>query len=304
MLKIELYAYNFKDKMSLLPELHKGLYSSRSQSAADTISHPSLLISDDEEAPQLTPQKKAPDMNGNTSMRNNNSQEVEQMRAPSMDSEIKDLLSGVATRLMPDAVGHVAVKSTSKSKAMEFQAKLMGLPMPDMTSQHKAWKEHPLIQLGREEVNTKFSEMPFGPDSEKRLGCPPPSQAAKVQTTAAAETLCGADMTKLPHSLRAEIPAGAKIETVELKSKLPRVVEEETNQMLWNVVRKFIIKFSNLVVASKTYKIFCYSEIFTLVTFPFALVAKLGISALYGIIHGAKINFPLAESACTLIGMN
>ena len=90
--------------------------------------------------------------------------------------------------------------------------------------------------------------MPYGLDSEKRLGCPPPSVAAKIQTTAAAETLSGADMSRLPHALRTEIPKGAKIETVEMKSKLPRAVEEESTALLWNSVRNLLkISYPNSV---------------------------------------------------------
>ena len=231
---------NFRTKcpLSLICKPAFSLFS-RSQSAAETMSHPSILISDDEEPPQLTKQLMSPDANGNTSAKNNNATESDPPRAPSMDMEIKELLNGVAARLMPDAVGQVAVRSTTKSKSMEFNAKLMGLSMPDLSSQNKAWKEHPIIKLGREEVNSKFSEMVFGPESEKRMGCPPPAQPAKMQTVAAADTLSGSEMTKLPHVLRTEIPAGAKIETVEIKSKLPRVVEEESTAILWNSVRKF-----------------------------------------------------------------
>ena len=53
-------------------------------------------------------------------------------------------------------------------------------------------------------------------------------------------------MSKLPHALRSEIPAGAKIETVELKSKLPRAVEEETSVILWNAVRKVFMFNKNI----------------------------------------------------------
>ena len=215
----------------------------RSQVAADWASHPSLLISDDEEEPPvLSPQKPVKDVNGNL-LKDNEQNEQDPHRAPNMDSEIKELLNGVARRLMPDAVGQIPSKPTSRSKAMEFSAKLMGLPAPEQTSHIKAWTEHPILQLSREEVNSRFSEMPYGLDSEKRLGCPPPSVAAKIQTTAAAETLSGADMSRLPHALRTEIPKGAKIETVEMKSKLPRAVEEESTALLWNSVRNLLKNF-------------------------------------------------------------
>ena len=98
----------------------------------------------------------------------------------------------------------------------------MGLNIPEVNTQLKAWNEHPIIKMSREEVNSRFSDMPFGPESEKRLGCPPPAQAAKIQTMSAADTLTGSDMARLPHALRTEIPPGAKIETVDLKSRLPR----------------------------------------------------------------------------------
>ena len=81
--------------------------------------------------------------------------------------------------------------------------------------------------------------MPFGQESEKRMGTPTPAQASKCQTTSAADTLSGQEMWRLPHSLRQEIPAGAKIETLELKSKLPKQVEDEATGLLWNSVRKF-----------------------------------------------------------------
>ena len=213
----------------------------RSQSAADTVSHPSLLISDDEEPPVLSPQK-VPDVNGNLLMRNNNVQDPELIKTPSMDTEIKALLEGTAMELMPEAVGQVAQKSSSKTKAMEFSARLMGVAIPE-TNANKAWKEHPIIKMSREEVNSRFADMQFGAEAEKRLGCPPPAQAAKIQTMAASETLSGTEMSRLPHSLRTEIPAGAKIETVEVKSKLPRVVEEEMSTLLWNSVRILEIKF-------------------------------------------------------------
>ena len=216
----------------------------RSQSAADTVSHPSLLISDDEEPPLLSPQGKIPDKNGNLPLKNNNMQDPDLTKTPSMDAEIKVLLDGTALELMPEAVGQVSLKSTSRSKAAEFSARLMGLPLPETVN--RAWTEHPIIKMGREEVNNRFSDMPFGAESEKRLGCPPPAQAAKVQTTAASETLCGVEMSKLPHALRSEIPAGAKIETVELKSKLPRAVEEETSVILWNAVRKVFMFNKNI----------------------------------------------------------
>lgn len=201
-----------------------------------------MLISDDEEPPVLSPQKKASDVNGNLPLRNNNIMESELNRTPSMDAEIKGLLDGTAMELMPEAVGQLAPKSTGRSKAMEFTARLMGLPPPDST-QNRAWTEHPVIKMSREEVNNRFIDMPFGPESEKRMGCPPPAQAAKIQTTAAADTLQGTEMSKLPHALRSEIPSGAKIETVELKSKLPRAVEEETSTLLWNSVRNDLINY-------------------------------------------------------------
>ena len=210
----------------------------RSQSIADTISHPSLLISDDEEPPVLSPQKKTPDLNGNLLMRNMNTQDPELARTPSMDTEIKALMEGTAMDLMPEAVGQVAVKTSSRAKAMEFSARLMGVALPE-TNVNRAWKEHPIIRMSRQEVNDRFADMPFGAESEKRMGCPPPAQAAKIQTTAASDTLTGTEMSKLPHSLRNEIPAGAKIETVEVKSKIPRVVEEEMSTLMWNSVRNF-----------------------------------------------------------------
>ena len=88
-------------------------------------------------------------------------------------------------------------------------------------------------------MNNRFSDMPFGQESEKRMGIPTPAQASKCQTTSAADTLSGQEMWRLPHSLRQEIPAGAKIETLELKSKLPKQVEDEATGLLWNSVRKF-----------------------------------------------------------------
>ena len=224
----------------------------------DTVAHPSLEVSDDEEPPPvLTPQKKTPDINGNM-LRDMNPQEQDPLRAPNMDSEIKELLNGVARRLMPDAIGQVSSKPTPRSKSLEFSAKLMGLPAPDTSGHFKTWNEHPIIQMSREEVNNRFADMPFGPESEKRLGIPTPAQAAKVQTTAAAPTLSGAEMTKLPHQLRTEIPNGAKIETVELKSKIPRAVEEESSTMMWNSVRNFnnkILKPVLFLVSSL--KLFC-----------------------------------------------
>ena len=216
----------------------------RSQSVSDTVSHPSLLISDDEEPPLLSPQGKIPDQNGNLPLRNNNIQDPDLAKTPSMDAEIKVLLDGTALELMPEAIGQITMKSTSRSKAAEFSAKLMGLPLPETVN--RAWTEHPIIKMGRDEVNGKFMDMPFGAESEKRLGCPPPAIAAKVQTTSASDTLCGTEMSKLPHALRSEIPAGAKIETVELKSKLPRVVEEETSALLWNSVRKNFYSNKNI----------------------------------------------------------
>ena len=207
----------------------------------DTVSHPSLLISDDEDPPVLSPQK-LPDLNGNSQLKNNNHQEAEGPKTHSMDAEIKGLLEGSAMELMPESVGYIPTKATNRTKAIEFSARLMGLAPPEAPNQVKAWKEHPIIRMSREEVNNRFMDMPFGAESEKRLGCPPPAQAAKVQTTAASDTLSGTDMSKLPHSLRSEIPAGAKIETVELKSKLPRAVEDETSGILWNSVRNYYNK--------------------------------------------------------------
>ena len=132
----------------------------RSQSAADTVSHPSLLISDDEEPPLLSPQGKVPDKNGNLPLKNNNMQDPDLNKTPSMDAEIKVLLDGTALELMPEAVGQVSLKSTSRSKAAEFSARLMGLPLPETVN--RAWTEHPIIKMGREEVNSRFSDMPFG----------------------------------------------------------------------------------------------------------------------------------------------
>ena len=212
----------------------------------------------------LSPQKKIPDQNGNLPLRNNNTLEAEAGRTPGMDAEIKGLLEGTALELMPEAVGQVAAKSTNRSKAIEFSARLMGLTPPDV-AHNKAWNEHPIIKMSRDEVNSRFVEMPFGAESEKRLGCPPPAQATKVQMTSAADTLSGSEMSKLPHALRGEIPAGAKIETVEVKSKLPRVVEEETSGMLWTSVR-------NVVFENKMFKtlvfFLCFKLDSTLATYP------------------------------------
>ena len=246
----------------------------RSQVLADWASHPSLLISDDEEEPPvLSPQKPTKDLNGNL-LKDDDQPEQDPLKAHNMDSEIKNLLNGVAKRLMPEAVGLVPTKSSSRSKAMEFSAKLMGLPIPEVANQVKAWTEHPILKLSREEVNSRFSEMPYGLDSEKRLGCPPPSLAAKVQTIAATDTLSGADMGKLPHGLRTEIPKGAKIETVELKSKLPRAVEEESSALLWNSVRN----------SNKFHTNLCFNDWVSSqnwIHFNFALVTIICITDLY-----------------------
>ena len=153
------------------------------------------------------------------------------------DAELKELLNEVAPKFTPAAVSILPTKATVKTKSLEFSARVMGIPPPDNSSQVKGWTEHPIIRLGREEVNARFADMPQNQDSEKRLGCPLPAQPNKLLTTVAAETLAGTEMHKLPHSLRSEIPMGAKIETVDPKAKLPKQVEDEAPGVLWNAVR-------------------------------------------------------------------
>ena len=213
-------------------------------------------VSDDEEdvkPPKLSPQKrtsgsdtmppakKAPDANGNVRIPNRNLTEQEQKSGTTLgniDQEVKDLLNSTAMRLKPDMTAQLASKATSKSKQSEFTAKLMGLQLPE-AQLNRGWTEHPVIQLGREEVNNRFSEMPFNNESEKRMGIPQPTQALKSLAPTAAETLLGADMHRLPHALRQDLPQGAKIESLENKSKLPKQVEDEIPGLLWAMVRIF-----------------------------------------------------------------
>ena len=199
----------------------------------------SLALESDEEdlPPVLSPQKKT-DVNSNLQIKDKNNTDTEKSTLlQGADLEVRELMNGSAAKLTPSAVGKVIVKPTNKTKATEFTAKLMGVPVPDNSHLTRGWKEHPVVKMGREEVNNRFSEMPHGPESEKRLGIPQPPSAMKSQTVSAEETLTGAEMNKLPQALRTEIPQGAKIETLELKAKLPKAVEDESAGILWNAVR-------------------------------------------------------------------
>ena len=175
----------------------------------------------------------------NLQIRNRNSQDPDEQKATPMgaEAEAKHLLNEVAPMLTPAAVGLIAAKPTVRSKTLEFSAKVMGIPPPDNSSQTNGWMEHPIVKLARDEVNTRFSDMPMGPETEKRLGCPTPAQAPKALTTVATDVLTGTEMHKLPHALRSEIPSGSKIETVDPKSKIPKQVEDETPAVLWNAIR-------------------------------------------------------------------
>ena len=196
----------------------------------------------------MPPAKKAADANGNVLIPNRNLTEAEAKSAPTLgnvDQEVKDLINGAAFRLRSDTVGQIATKTTLKAKQSEFTAKLMGLQLPETNHLNKGWTEHPAVRMGREEVNTRFSEMAFGPESEKRMGIPTPSQAMKTLAPTAADTLQGTEMHRLPHAMRQDLPQGAMIESIENKSKLPKQVEDEIPGLLWGMVRNkvFIIKF-------------------------------------------------------------
>ena len=188
---------------------------------------------------QAGPSKKGTDSNGNLAIPNLNLADEDKPNTVmgNMDQEVRDLLNGPAKRLRADTVGQLTTKATSKSKQTEFAAKVMGLTLPDTTHLNRGWLEHPVVKLAREEVNTRFADMPYGQESEKRMGIPPPTVISKSITPTAAETLQGTDMHRLPHSMRNELPQGAKIESLENKSKLPKQVEEETNGILWGMVR-------------------------------------------------------------------
>lgn len=119
----------------------KGGKRKRTPLAHETVSHPSLDISDDEGPPKLSPQK-LPDFNGNLPIRSNN-QEADDSKIQamtSMDSEMKEILNGVALKLNPEAVGQIASKPTTKTKAMEFSARIMGISIPDTAHLNRGWK--------------------------------------------------------------------------------------------------------------------------------------------------------------------
>ena len=187
----------------------------------------------------LPPSKKAADANGNLLIPNKNltTEEKSGSVMGNIDQEVKDLLNGVAVKLQPNAVGQLATKPSNKTKQSEFAAKVMGLDLPDTNHLNKGWQEHPVIRMGRDEVNMRFQDMPHGPESEKRMGIPPPTLSAKTLAPTAAENLLGTEMHRLPHGMRADIPQGAKIESIENKSKLPKQVEDEAAGLLWGMVR-------------------------------------------------------------------
>ena len=191
----------------------------------------------------MPPAKKATDANGNIRIPNLNLAEPDNKSATTLgnvDQEVKDLINGTATRLRPDIVGQLTTKTSLKTKQSEFTAKLMGLQLPDTNHLNRGWNEHPAVRMGREEVNTRFAEMAFGADSEKRMGIPQPTQALKSLAPTAAETLQGTDMNRLPHPMRPDLPQGAKIESIDIKSKLPKQVEDEIPALLWGMVRNKI----------------------------------------------------------------
>ena len=196
---------------------------------------------------QMPPSKKAPDNNGNVQIPNKNlANDAEKPGhvLGNMEQEVKDLLNGTVRNLKPSAVGQLTTKATTKSKQSEFTARVVGLSLPDTTHLNRGWTEHPVIAMGREEVNARFQDMPFGQESEKRMGIPPPAQVSKALTPTAACTLQGTEMHRLPHNMRGDLPQGAKIESIENKSKLPKQVEDETAGLTWGMVRNFF-NFSN-----------------------------------------------------------
>ena len=183
--------------------------------------------------------KKGTDTNGNLAIPNLNLADEDKPSTimGNMDQEVRDLLNGPAKRLRADTVGQLTTKATNKSKQTEFAAKVMGLTLPDTTHLNRGWLEHPVVKLARDEVNMRFADMPQGQESEKRMGIPLPTVISKSITPTAADTLQGTDMHRLPHSMRTELPQGAKIESLENKSKLPKQVEEEASGILWGMVR-------------------------------------------------------------------
>jgi len=193
--------------------------------------------------------------------------------ASGSDAEVKELLNGVATRLHPSAVGTMSAKQTLRvsnsaidklnsityikgckrvssrhstnnkhcvyslqHKSAEFNAKLMGVQIPELSDLTKGWKEHDIIAMARDEVNGAFSEVPITSDAEKRFWIPSPPTTLKCQAVSPAPTLTGIAMNRLPHSMRENLPQGTKIEVLEIKESLPKAVKDDLHNILWNAV--------------------------------------------------------------------
>ena len=121
-------------------------------------------------------------------------------------------------------------------KSAEFNAKLMGVQIPELSDLTKGWNEHEIIAMAREEVNRSFKEVPITSDAEKRLWIPSPPLTLKCQVVSPAPTLTGNAMNRLPHSMRENLPQGTKIEVLEIKESLPKAVKDDLHNILWNAV--------------------------------------------------------------------
>ena len=128
------------------------------------------------------------------------------------------------------------VYSFLQHKSAEFNARLMGVEIPEVSDLTKGWNEHGIIAIARDEVNRAFNEVPLTSDAEKRLYIPNPPTTLKCQTVSPAPSLTGIAMNRLPHGMRDNLPQGTKIEVLEIKESLPKAVQDDLHTILWNAV--------------------------------------------------------------------